>query len=823
MRTVEGIVACRLEDLHGDGVPPQEQLGLAGSLVALPLSSGRAVFGGLVFESTRDRAWEPSLLGRLRIVGHLFAGALARQRADAALKEGEARARLAGAAGGVGLWEVELSTGRVWASVEARDLYGMSRDVPITVEDVLAAIHPDDWESTRARLQRVLRQEDPESAEYRVLLPDGTVRWINTRGRSSPARPGHSRDRIMGVSIDITAAKQAQADLVASHDRYRSIVECAHGWVWEVDAKGVYTYSSPQVLDVLGYAPSEVLGKRPFDFMPPEEAVRVEREFRAIADERRSFRVLENVNRHKDGRLVILETNAEAILDGEGQLIGYRGMDLDITERKKAIESANATTAWMATAIEAADLGVSETLGAHDHRATKVDARLRDILGAPPEMSDGIAKFWVAHLHPADREYAQEVNRRLDDGDIDDTHTEYRYNHPQRGTRWLDHVIRVVARDQAGLAARRVGVVRDITDLKEREERLRQALDELQRLRDELHKENVYLRTEVRALTGPDMVVGHSRAMRQALELITQVAPTSSTVLLLGETGTGKERFANTIHQLSPRRDRVMIRVNCAAIPATLIETELFGREKGAYTGALARQAGRFELANGSTIFLDEVGDLSPEVQVKLLRVLQERQVERLGSPRPISVDVRVIAATNRDLEREVREGRFRPDLYYRLNVFPIVAPPLRDRPDDIPALVQVFLQEFMATMGKRVESIDRASLEALTRHDWPGNVRELRNVVERAMIVNCSPTLKLPLPPRAGEMTAKSRPVVKPEASAVLEMKGVERDHILRVLESTGWRIRGAKGAAAILGLAPTTLEGRMARLGIRRPGKED
>ena len=269
------------------------------------------------------------------------------------------------------------------------------------------------------------------------------------------------------------------------------------------------------------------------------------------------------------------------------------------------------------------------------------------------------------------------------------------------------------------------------------------------------------------------MVVGHSPAIRRALDLITQVAPTSSTVLLLGETGTGKERFADTIHQMSPRRDRVMVRVNCAAIPATLIETELFGREKGAYTGALARQAGRFELAHGSTIFLDEVGDLPLEVQAKLLRVLQERHVERLGSPRSIPVDVRVIAATNRDLEREVREGRFRPDLYYRLNVFPVVAPRLRDRADDIPLLVQVFVQEFMATMGKRVESIDRVGLEALTRYDWPGNVRELRNVVERAMIMNNGPALRIPLPHPSGEMTASSRLAVEPAAPAALENQG--------------------------------------------------
>jgi len=313
---------------------------------------------------------------------------------------------------------------------------------------------------------------------------------------------------------------------------------------------------------------------------------------------------------------------------------------------------------------------------------------------------------------------------------------------------------------------------------------------------------------ELRSLQPPTTrIIGRSAALRRVLDQIKQVSVTDATVLLLGETGTGKELFASRIHELGPRQQRPMVRVNCAAIPATLVESELFGREKGAYTGALARQIGRFELANQSTIFLDEIGDLPPEVQVKLLRVLEERQVERLGSPQPITVDVRIIAATHRNLEKLIAEGTFREDLYYRLNVFPLYVPPLRERIEDVELLVWGFVEEFSRSFGKRVEAID--NLPALQEYSWPGNIRELRNVVERAMIVATGRRLTIPVP-QASAASVKHSP----------KLVDVEKEHIRAVLESTGWRIRGAGGAADRLGLKPTTLETRMARLGLRRPG---
>jgi formate hydrogenlyase transcriptional activator len=303
-------------------------------------------------------------------------------------------------------------------------------------------------------------------------------------------------------------------------------------------------------------------------------------------------------------------------------------------------------------------------------------------------------------------------------------------------------------------------------------------------------------------------IVGSSEVLRHVFEQAQRVAATDSTVLLLGETGTGKELFAALIHDLSARRARTMVSVNCAAIPATLIESELFGREKGAYTDASYSQAGRFELADHSTIFLDEIGDLPLDVQVKLLRALEEHRIERLGSVKSIAVDFRIIAATHCPLERLVAAGKFREDLFYRLNVFPLRVPPLRERSEDIPALVRRFVEEFSTTFGKAIDEIAQDSLEALQRHPWPGNIRELRNAVERAMVLANGRRLRIPIPPMRASAATRS-----------LRLVDVQRDHIRRVLESANWRVRGQGGAAFQLGLPPTTLETRMAKLGLKRP----
>ncbi len=354
-------------------------------------------------------------------------------------------------------------------------------------------------------------------------------------------------------------------------------------------------------------------------------------------------------------------------------------------------------------------------------------------------------------------------------------------------------------------------------DRKRRDQELLAHLEEIQALRDRLQAENVSLREEVQARHDFDEIVGQSLPIRRALARVAQVAPTSAAVLLLGETGTGKELVARAIHQRSPRSGRAFVRVNCAAIPATLIESELFGHEKGAFTGAVAARAGRFEAAHGGTLFLDEVGELGVDLQAKLLRVLQDGTFNRLGSTRTQQVDVRVIAATNRDLERSMAEGLFREDLYYRLSVFPIRLPPLRERREDIPLLVWSIVNRRQADLGRHVEDIPRREMRALEQYDWPGNVRELENVVERAMILSAGPTLHIEDPAFAAGVPRP--PAAHQPAAAPRRLDDVERDHIRSILERCGWRVNGPGNAAEVLGLHPNTLRFRMKKLGVSRP----
>ena len=336
-----------------------------------------------------------------------------------------------------------------------------------------------------------------------------------------------------------------------------------------------------------------------------------------------------------------------------------------------------------------------------------------------------------------------------------------------------------------------------------------QIFEENRQLRDRLVVENAYLREELRSEVGFAEIVGESRALHGLLREIRQVAVTDSTVLLLGETGTGKELVARAVHQLSPRKERPLVKVNCGAIAPGLVESELFGNERGAFTGALQRRIGRFELADRGTLFLDEIGELPPESQTRLLRVLQEQEFERVGGSQPIRVDVRLIAATNRDLEAEVAAGRFRADLFYRLNVFPARVPPLRDRREDIPHLVHHFIAHQRRRLGKPIEGVSREGMERLKRYSWPGNIRELQNVVERACVLAGGPVLSM------NEVLAEA-PAQAAMATPMLTLAEAEKRHISRALEATGGTINGAGGAAVLLGINPNTLRSRMEKLGL-------
>jgi PAS domain S-box-containing protein len=433
--------------------------------------------------------------------------------------------------------------------------------------------------------------------------------------------------------------------------------------------------------------------------------------------------------------------------------------------------------------------------------------KFRELFDFPPDVELPLGRL-LAAVQPEDRKRVRAlISRSLKKQESLDI--EFRIPAPGGTVRWIAFRGSPFPRTPE-TPERLMGASTDVTDRKRMEAELRERLDEIERLKLQLEKENVYLREEIRMEQGVQNIVGGSEVLQYVFFKVRQVAPTDATVLILGETGTGKGLVAHAIHEMSSRKDRPLITVNCAALPANLIESELFGREKGAFTGAHTRQEGRFEVAHGGTIFLDEIGEMPLELQAKLLRVLQEGEFERLGSSRTIKVDARVIASTSRDLKEEVRRNRFREDLYYRLNVFPVSLPPLRMRSGDIPQLVHYFIDRYARKIGRQIKSIPKETMKTLQEYSWPGNIRELEHVIERAVITSTGQVLHLAEGLEHGPSETKD--------GAVRDLAAMEREHILKVLRETGWRINGEGGAAAMLRLHPSTLRFRMNKLGIKR-----
>ena len=434
--------------------------------------------------------------------------------------------------------------------------------------------------------------------------------------------------------------------------------------------------------------------------------------------------------------------------------------------------------------------------------------RFREILGVSREEFPGTIDSFRSRLHPEDVDAIwTAIERHLKERIPFIVEYRLRTN--------LDTYLWFLSRgqaiwDAAGNAVRMSGWIQDITERKQAELNLKTALSEIKELKDHLEAERAYLQEEIKLEYNYENIIGQSDEINYVLYKVEQIASTDTSVLVLGETGTGKELVARAVHSLSPRKDRVLVKINCATLPANLIESELFGHEKGAFTGAHARQLGRFEVANGATLFLDEIGELPLELQPKLLRVIQDGEFERLGSSQTIKVDVRVIAATNRHLEAEVRRGRFREDLWYRLNVFPITVPPLRERREDISLLVDYFVDKISKRLGKSIESIPTTVMNTLQNYHWPGNVRELENVLERAVINSSGPKL---------HQVDELKKAHKDLTTAQKTLDEVERDYLVRVLEQTHWKVSGKNGASEILGLDRSTLRARIRKLGIVKP----
>jgi len=646
------------------------------SLLAIPLRIGGNILGSCVFVSNHaERVWPENIIPRLQLVGEVFANAILRKLADVSLRESEERIRLVTEAVGAGLWIMDVDTQKVWVSPKSREIFQFAPDEEITYEHYFSVIHPEDRDRVHREVAHTLQSGKTLLCDYRIVLSDGTIRWIVARGQRYLKSTGEP-ERLMGMSLDITERKQVELQLEESQTLLSTLINSTPDLIWSVDAE-------------------------------------------------------------RFGLLTFNRGLTEYFLHGTGLHI-KAGMDPD------------------------------------------------DLL--PEEF----ARKW--HIF---------YRRTLEEGSFI---TEYQASAQNRILRLNFNTLKnmdVVF----GVSV----FAQDITMLKEMENQLRQQLAEINTLKLQLEKENVYLREEIKTEMGLGAIIGESDAFKYVLFRSEQVAPTEAAVLIQGETGTGKGMIALAIHELSPRKDKPMVTINCAAIPEHLIESALFGREKGAFTGAHAKQVGRFEIADGGTLFLDEIGEMPLSLQTKLLRVLQDGEFERLGSNRTIKVDVRVIAATSRDLKLDVRNGRFREDLFYRLNVFPVSIPPLRARLEDIPLLVKFFISKYAQKYSRQIEIISKSTLQKLQSYHWPGNVRELEHVIERAVIISQSSELDI-LDNLEVEFIDKTEESIK-------KLETTEREHILKALQKTRWKIDGEGGAATLLGLKPSTLRFRIKKLGITRP----
>jgi len=598
--------------------------------------------------------------------------------------------------------------------------------------------------------------------------------------------------------------------------QHQLILHCAGEGIYGLDRHGVTTFVNPRAAELLGWEPDALIGNPQHDVIHHTHAdgtpyPREQCPIYAAFKNGEVQRVDDEVFWRKDGTSFRVEYVSTPIRDAAGRLAGAVVTFRDITRRVEAEEAVGRLQRQNASILESAGEGIYGL----DHRGctTFVNPAAADMLGWQPAELLGQPQHTIIHHSHADgTPYPVTecpIYAAIKDGAVHRVDDEVFWR--KDGTCLPVEYVSTPIRDEDGSLAGAVVSFIDITERKQQQEALERALAEVRRLKDRLEEENRYLQQEIKVNHNFEEIIGTSDALKKTLSRLEQVAGTDATVLITGETGVGKELFARAVHNLSPRNERPLVKVNCAALPANLIESELFGHERGAFTGATSRRIGRFELADGGTIFLDEIGELPLELQAKLLRVLQERELERVGGSRTISVDVRVIAASNRDLTKAVWAGEFRDDLYYRLNVFPVEIAPLRERKEDIPQLVTHFVRKSAAKFGKEINHIPDHTQAALQRYDWPGNIRELDNVIERGVILSTDGTLNIE---EALEMRSPDA-IIVPERRT---LAAVERDHMLGVLEQTNWRIEGTDGAAVILGLHPNTLRSRMKKAGIEK-----
>ena len=691
----------------------------------------------------------------------------------------------------------------MWVNKEFTRLFGYLQEEAVGRELIDLTVPTELPEEVQRYHDLINRQERVEAEAIR-RRKDGTLLHVSILGMGVSA--GCGRVATYAIYQDITQRKRLEEKVSANERELQLQTEVIPQHIWSASPDGSIDYCNQRLLTYLGQTMEEmkVAG---VSFIHPDDRNRLLTAWHDATSRGTAYEVEARLL-GRDGQYRWFLERALPLRDDHGQIIKWYGTNTDIEDRKRVESELHRSQAYLEEGQRLSHTG-SWAWSASSEETYWSQETFR-IFGFDPANTKPSLEMFLERIHPEDRpKFDQEckgVTNEKKDGELD-----FRIVLPDGSIKYVHDVGHSVI-DESGLVTERFGVCVDMTEQVQARAALQKAYEEINRLKDQLYKENLALREEIDQASMFEEIVGSSAALQRVLANVAKVAPTDSTVLITGETGTGKELLARAIHKRSHRSERAFVKVNCAALPASLIGSELFGHEKGAFTGALQRRLGRFELAEGGSIFLDEIGDLPPETQIALLRVLQEREFERIGGSEAIAADVRIIAATHRDLKAAVAAGTFRGDLFYRFNVFPIEVPPLRERLEDIPLLVEYFIGRYASRAGKKIRNIHKKTLDQFQSYVWPGNLRELQNVIERSVILCEGETLSVDL----SWLTKQSDPTPEASRSLAERLMDQEKEIIESALAASRGRVAGTSGAAVKVGMPASTLEARIKALKI-------